>query len=197
MGNQLKIQISRCALFCAILCIITTAAFANPWQYSLYTDKKGKGVGDVVTILILEAAEASNDTRTQTDEESSAGVNVQAGTGIARFLPSAGAGFNTDVEYDGKGKTSRNGELKATITAHIVQVMDNGNLLVEGSKLVTINDEQEVIEVSGVIRPDDIAQDNTVLSSKLAEAVIRYSGNGEQANAQKQGIFTRFFHWLF
>lgn len=180
----------------ALLALVTVAA-ATPVHYSLYTDKKGKRAGDVVTVLVVEAAKAGSDTRTETEKKSEFEVGQKKGTGLMKWMPSFGASGSSDISYDGKGETARNGELKATVTARITQVLDNGNLLIEGSKLVTINNEEEILEVSGTIRADDINPDNTVYSYKIAEAVIRYSGNGVASDAEKPGLITRFFNWLF
>jgi flagellar L-ring protein precursor FlgH len=166
---------------------------------NLYTDKKGKKAGDVVTVLVVEAAKAGSDTRTNTAKENEIGINQQKSTGSKLFswLPSFGVNGNANVKYDGKGETSRNGKLEATVTARIVEVLDNGNLLIEGSKMVAINNEEEILEVSGTIRADDINPDNTVYSYKIAEAVIRYSGSGTNSDAEKPGVLTRFFNWIF
>jgi flagellar L-ring protein precursor FlgH len=184
-----------CLVFCA------TSAFSAPvslYGNSLYTDKKGKKVGDVVTVLVLEAAKAGSDTRTDTEKKNNLNVGQEKGSGkLFSWLPSFGVNGGANMSYGGKGATARNGELKATVTARITEILDNGNLLIEGSKLVAINNEEEILEVSGTIRADDINPDNTVYSYKIAEAVIRYSGNGVNSDAEKPGVLTRFFNWIF
>ena len=179
------------------LLLLALEAAAAPVHYSLYTDRKGKRAGDVVTVLVVEAAKAGSDTRTETEKNSEVSIGQDKGNGLMRWMPSFGVNGSADIAYDGKGATARNGELKATVTARIVQVLDNGNLLIEGSKLVTINNEEEILEVSGTIRADDINPDNTVYSHKIAEAVIRYTGSGVASDAEKPGLITRFFNWLF
>lgn len=179
------------------LLLVSMAGAANPIHYSLYTDKKGKRAGDVVTVLVIEAAKAGSDTRTETDKKNDINIGHKDGSGLLKWVPGLGVSGSTDISYDGKGATARNGELTATVTARITQVLDNGNLLIEGSKLVTINNEEEILEVSGTIRADDINPDNTVFSYKIAEAVIRYSGNGVTSDAEKPGVIARFFNWLF
>jgi len=165
---------------------------------NLYTDKKGKKTGDVVTILIMETAKAGSDTRTETEKNNNISVGQAKSKGkLFDWIPSFGVNGNANISYDGKGVTARNGELKATVTARIIEVLDNGNLLIEGSKVVAINNEEEILEVSGTIRADDINPDNTVYSYKIAEAVIRYSGSGVNADAEKPGLLTRFFNWIF
>jgi flagellar L-ring protein precursor FlgH len=193
--SNLRIALLGIALFAA-------SAFSNPYSLygnSLYTDKKGKKAGDVVTVLVMEAAKAGSDTRTETEKKNNIDVGQEKSTGskIFSWLPSFGVNGKANMSYDGKGATARNGELKATVTARITEVLDNGNLLIEGSKLVAINNEEEILEVSGTIRADDINPDNTIYSYKIAEAVIRYSGSGVNSDAEKPGILTRFFNWIF
>jgi len=185
-----------------VLAFLVATTFSAPtsiYVNNLYTDKKGKKAGDVVTILIMEAAKAGSDTRTETEKKNNLNIGQEKSTGSKLFswLPSFGVSGNANISYDGKGATARNGELKATVTARITEVLDNGNLLIEGSKVVAINNEEEVLEVSGTIRADDINPDNTVYSYKIAEAVIRYSGSGTNSDAEKPGILTRFFNWIF
>jgi len=166
-------------------------------NYSLFTDKRGRKSGDIVTVLVMETAKASNDAHTSTDSKSSMDISSKQHTGLLKWIPGFGLGGSANVAFDGQGGTARNGALKATVTARIVQVMENGNLTIEGSKLVTINNEEEVLEVSGMIRADDINPDNSVASYKLADAVIRYTGSGVNNSAQEPGVLTRFLNWLF
>jgi len=177
--------------------ILLLALYVGATNYSLFTDKRGRKAGDIITVLVVESAKASNDTRTATGSKNDIDIGQKSSNGILKWVPGFGLSAGTDVQFDGKGATARNGDLKATVTARILQVLDNGNLLVEGSKLVTINNEEEILEVSGQIRADDINPDNTVYSFKLADAVIRYSGNGVNSSAQEPGVLTRFLNWLF
>jgi flagellar L-ring protein precursor FlgH len=186
----------------AILALLAVSAFSAPaslYGNNLYTDKKGKKAGDVVTILVVEAAKAGSDTQTETEKKNGVDVSMQkpSGSKALSWLPSFGVNSSANMNYNGKGATARKGELKATITARITEVLDNGNLMIEGSKVVAINDEEEILEVSGTIRADDINPDNTVYSYKIAEAVIRYSGSGTNSQAAKPGLFARFFNWIF
>lgn len=177
--------------------ILMLVGLLHATTYSLYTDKRGRKEGDIITVLIIEAAKASNDTKTSTNSKNDIEIGKTSGTGLLKWVPGFGLEAGTDVQFDGQGATARNGELKATVTARIREVLDNGNLLIEGSKLVTINNEEEILEVSGTIRADDINPDNTIYSYKLADAVIRYTGNGATSTAQEPGLLTRFLNWLF
>jgi flagellar L-ring protein precursor FlgH len=183
------------------LLVFAVSAFSAPMSLygnNLYTDKKGKKTGDVVTVLVMEAAKAGSDTRTATDKRNGVEIGQEKSKGkFFSWLPNFDINSKANINYTGTGETARNGELRATVTARITEVLDNGNLLIEGSKLVAINSEEEILEVSGTIRADDINPDNTVYSYKIAEAVIRYSGSGTSSDAAKPGVLTRFFNWIF
>lgn len=166
-------------------------------NFSLYTDKKGKQVGDVLTILVMESAESKSKNQTKTDESNSMSLSGQAGSGWLNKIPGLGWSADSDNNYYGNGRTERNGQLSATIAVKIVEVLDNGNLVISGAKQVTMNNETEIIEVSGIVRPEDIAADNSIFSYHIADAVIHYSGDGELEDATSAGVVTRFFNWLF
>ncbi|OGJ85962.1 MAG: hypothetical protein A2268_00070 [Candidatus Raymondbacteria bacterium RifOxyA12_full_50_37] len=167
-------------------------------SFSIYGDKKAKKIDDVITVYVTEEASAMNKTKTDTKSKTDVGLSTSSsGNGLMQFIPSVGLSGGDNVDFRGTGETTRSGELKAKVTVRVVEVQDNGNLLIQGSKVVEINDEKETIHVSGTIRPEDIRADNTVLSYNIADAKITYTGDGVTQNAQKPGIFTRFFTWLF
>jgi flagellar L-ring protein FlgH len=177
-------------------------AQALPKNFSLYTDKKAMKVEDVITVLILEDAKATNDAKTSTDKAQDASVDINplsvAWGGVpTEYTPSVGFGGGVKQKYNGSGKTSRAGEVKATVSARIIAVYDNGNLLIEGNKEVEINSEKEILRVSGIVRPADISPDNTILSEKIADARIRYTGQGDAHQAARPGLLARFFNWIF
>ena len=101
--------------------------------------------------------------------------------------------------FDGKGTTTRRNALSATVTAVVREVFPNGNLFVEGSKEVIINNERQYITVTGVVRPEDIAPDNSVSSDLLADARLVYSGRGVLSDKQRPGLLGRVvdFVWPF
>lgn len=179
--------------------ITSSSLFAQPLPrtFSLYTDKKAHRAEDIITVLVVENAKAVHDSKTQNDEKQATALDLKAGTGpILNHIPALGVGMSSNQEYNGQGSTSRTGEVTATVSARITSVYDNGNLFVEGRKVVDVNGEKEILHVSGIIRPEDISSDNTVNSSRLADANIEYSGQGDGANASKPGWWARFWHWL-
>jgi flagellar L-ring protein precursor FlgH len=104
-------------------------------------------------------------------------------------------GGDSSSTLKGTGDTSRGGTLQARLTARVVRVLANGNLLIEGRRQLTLNSEDQYIVITGVIRPEDIASDNWVLSSNIADARILYTGSGALADKQHPGWMTRVLDW--
>jgi flagellar L-ring protein precursor FlgH len=175
-----------------VICPIMAAQVPN-----LFSDQRAIKVDDIVTILIVESAKAGSESATNTDKSQNFGVESEGGSGLMRMLPQFSASGGTKIAYDGQGTTSREGSLQATISARVIKVLDNGNLVIEGSKVVMVNDEKGIIKISGMIRPLDIQKNNIVYSSSIADAQITYSGKGVANTAQRPGILARIMNWLF
>ncbi len=158
----------------------------------LFQDRKARYLGDTVTILISEDISAVGKADTQSDASNENYYSIpyifgQSGTNYhnrdwSNFLKTKRS--NT---FKGKGSVSRSNKMTAKITAQVVEVMPNGNLRVAGKKFITINGEQQYLLITGVVRPDDIASDNTILSEKLADVQIEYNGRGILSAKQKRG----------
>ena len=114
-----------------------------------------------------------------------------------KFLPSLGASGSSKVDFSGQGATTRQGSLAAEISARVTKVLDNGNLVIDGSKVVEINEEKEIIKVNGIVRPQDIEGNNIIYSYNIADAQITYSGKGTSTTGQRPGIIARFINWIF
>jgi flagellar L-ring protein precursor FlgH len=169
----------------------------------LFVDRKAHLVNDVVTIRIIEAANASGEATTATDRTSSVSGSLKS---LFGYTPALSNGVNLSAleanlktAFDGSGATSRKNSLSATITAVVREVFPNGNLYIEGVKEVIINSERQYIIISGVIRPEDIGPDNSILSSLIADAHVEYSGRGALADKQHPGWLGRIvdFVWPF
>ena len=102
-----------------------------------------------------------------------------------------------DDTFEGKGETSRSGSLTARMSATIVEVLPNGNLKVQGSREVIINQEKQRLTLTGIVRPEDVKANNTVMSTFLADARITYDGKGPVHGAQRRGLFTRLLSIIF
>jgi flagellar L-ring protein precursor FlgH len=164
---------------------------------NLYSDHRAVRNDDILTVLIVESAKAGSESNTKTSKENSIGASADGGSGALKFLPAFGANGSSKVGFDGSGGTSREGSLVATISARVIKVLDNGNLAIEGSKVVEINQEKEIIKLSGIVRPQDIMTNNIVYSSSIAEAQITYTGKGAVNSGQRPGVLARFLNWIF
>lgn len=163
---------------------------------NLYTNQRAMQAGDLLTVMIVENAKAGSNSTTKTGTKSSASLGG-GGSGALGFIPEMGGSGNVGSGYEGAGKTTREGTLVATLSVRIDKVYDNGNLLISGNKVVEINEEKEIIRLTGTVRPLDIEANNTIFSYNIANAEITYSGHGEVSDAQRAGPFARFFNWLF
>ncbi len=150
-------------------------------------------IGDVITVIIEENTDAFQSANTSLSQGSS--VDADAGTGIFDFIK--GFGFSYSDEDGAEGETARRGQIRGDITTLITEAYPNGNFKIEGSKKITINGEDQVIKLSGIIRPEDITKENTIISKKVADASIELEGQGAIADKQKPNIFQRFLNWLF
>jgi flagellar L-ring protein precursor FlgH len=177
---------------------------------SLYEDVKARRLNDLVTIKVVENITGSGKADTNTSKQSSldAGVDKFFGMPLNFNLDSfygKGNTFSPEVagsaqsDFKGSGETTREGKLVGTITAKVVEVMPNNNLLLEARKEITINNEKQILILKGMIRPDDIAVDNTVLSTRVADAQVFFVGNGVIQDKQSQGWLVKILDniWPF
>jgi flagellar L-ring protein precursor FlgH len=192
-----KMPPRRPALIVALSVACAWAGEGVARQYSLYADHRSHRVDDLITIVVDEQSAASDNAQTRTKTESKGHIDSRKGKGVAKPVPSAKADADLESKFKGEGKTGRNGSMTAMVSARVTAVLANGDLEVEGSKEVVINDETELLTISGLVRPDDIGVDNSVRSSRLANARIAYSGRGAASGAQSPGVLARFFDWLF
>jgi flagellar L-ring protein precursor FlgH len=166
-------------------------------------DTRAIRVGDVVAVKIDESADASGNATTKLDKESSS----SGGGAVLGIIPAIRAAYpNVDPAkimewasksgFSGAGSTARKGELKGTIAVRVTKELPNGDLFVEGTKVVMINNEEYHLYISGVVRPSDITQDNLIASSRIADAQIEFTGRGDVADQQRKGWFLRFLDWM-
>lgn len=187
------------ALLVGLCGVSATAGATSLWgaegsAASLFTDHKATGVGDLLTIVIVERAEATQSAKTSTGKDAS--FSIGPGLGILQAsIPLVGAGGGDKLASS--GVTTRGGTLSAKMTAKVIEVLPNGNLVIEGRQTITLNGENQEIVITGVIRPHDVSPDNTVLSTYVADARIAYKGAGALGDKQQPGILTRLFNWLF
>ncbi len=159
----------------------------------MYRDKDEFNEGDLITIEIDEAASAIQDA--DSDASTSTEVGLEGGQGLLDFINPFSTGYSTSESAE--GITQRSGSLEADITVTVEEVLDNGNLRVIGDKAITINEEKQVIQLSGIIRPDDVTAENTIESRHVADPEIKYEGEGIIGDKQERGIFNRLFDMIF
>lgn len=183
-----------------LLAAFASLAFAQatprPMPQSLYTDSKAFGVGDVVTILLMEYSSGSNEASTNTGFENLLDASY---IGSDKAAAIGGLGLKAGISNNSKnnGNTSRQGSLKGKLSARVVEILPNGQLKLEGQRKVVINGEEQTTVLSGVVRRGDILADNTVYSYLISDAAITYKGRGVVDQAQQPGILSRFLNWLF
>lgn len=171
------------------------AIFQSGRVQNLFVDQRGMQVGDIVTIYLEERTDASKQSSTSTAKDNSLTI---PGTAIiaGKALPRLETGLKSEQDFSGKGSSSQSNRLSGSITVTVAEVMANGNLRVVGEKWVTLNQGEEFIRLAGVIRPIDIAPDNSLPSWKVADARITYSGKGALNDANAMGWLGRAFQSL-
>jgi len=172
-----------------------------------FVDQRAKTIGDIITIKITEVSQASEKATTDTGRNSQidAGVSNLLGweTKYAQLHPTVNPSHlitaNTSNTFSGTGETTRTGLLSATISAKVVDVLPSGNLAIEGKRELYVNNEKKEILLQGMVRPRDIAYDNSVLSTQVADAKVIYTGIGVIGEKQRPGWLTRVFDlvWPF
>jgi flagellar L-ring protein precursor FlgH len=169
----------------------------------LFTDARALHENDLVVINVEEIASANRSANTSLDRQSSAAAKVDAFLGLLGKLQSAGVDPNLNLggsstsTFRGAGKSDRSEYLTATVPALVRKVLPNGNLFVEGHRVVLVNSEEQHFYISGVVRPIDIDQQNSIKSSMIADAEIEFVGAGDLTDNQKQGFMSRHFGWLW
>ncbi len=177
----------------------TTGSLWTTQQGSLFYDNKARTVGDIVTVAITEKASASKEAKTSTGRSSSIEASLPNLLGLEAQLASLNKDLNLSkllsAEFEnaveGEGKTSRKEDMVATLTTQVVGVLPNGNLRIAGGKTVTVNNEQQIVKLTGVVRPADISARNVVDSKNVLDARIAYTGKGAISDKQKPGWLMR------
>lgn len=183
------------ALALMLACLCGAARAESLYREGSYraptADNKAHQAGDLLTIQVFENASAtsSSDTGTRRKNGISAGYTHGDGAG-KQFTLSAGG------DFDGGGHTQRSNRFLTTLTVTVTAVQPNGDLLVGGEQVLTINDEQQRVNLQGRVRPVDISDGNVVLSTRLADARITYLGQGDLTERQRRSWWRGFLDWM-
>ncbi len=193
------------------------AIYQDVFAMRLFEDQRARRVGDILTITLIETTTATKSASTSSEKKDDItltnptllGSAVQFGypNDLKKHIPlqnvdsgnlSVSATGNSQ-KFSGTGGSSQSNTLTGSVTVTVVEVLSNGNLVVRGEKIVGINEGDEFVQLSGIVRPQDIRPDNTVPSTYVANAQIRYGGSGAVANATSHGWLSKFFlaFWPF
>jgi flagellar L-ring protein precursor FlgH len=172
------------------------------WMTTLGTDPRAHQVNDLLTVRVVESIAATGKADSTLTKANGASAGVPNLFGAEKKLPSfidptRLAGLSTDSKYQGGGATTRTGELTAVMTVRVAEVLGNGDLVLEGAREIDINGDRQMVVLTGVVRPLDIAPNNTVLSTQIGQLSIRYFGNGLMKDNLKPGFLTRILNKIF
>ncbi len=161
----------------------------------LFADQRAMRAGDILTINVVEDANAERGAKTDLAREASVDLQISSFLGLMKLLEGK---LDDDIlkgaqksDFYGRGETSRTDHVRATVPAMVKKVLPNGNLFVEGHRVILVNNEEHHFYVSGVIRPVDILDDNSVDSARIADAEIEFTGRGVVSEKQNPGWLQR------
>lgn len=178
--------------------IVPTGSLFKPnYVNNIYSDSKAHRVGDIISVVLNESTQAQKSAKSEVTKENSGGLNPIIGLGggpVTLDGQSIQFGYNQTTEFAGDAKADQGNSLSGNISVHVLRVLANGNLMIRGEKWMTLNNGDEYVRLTGVIRAQDISSTNTIDSGKVANARIQYSGTGTFADAQEQGWLTQFFN---
>ncbi|MCA1933003.1 MAG: flagellar basal body L-ring protein FlgH [Calditerrivibrio sp.] len=175
---------------------------------ALFLDYKGRTIGDIVIVKIIESSSATNSNSTSTSKNSKYDMGITSmlglplNMGITDFL-GKGQPFVPEIKEDtknsfsGSGKKQKSDKVTATMAARVIDILASGNLVIEGQREIVVDQEKQVITVKGIIRQKDIDADNTVLSTSIADAQISYSGKGIISDSNKKGWLSNIIDWVW
>jgi flagellar L-ring protein precursor FlgH len=189
----------RCLIACLAWGLVTLAANAqttsgsmiNPDTYrGLAADQRAHQVGDTLTVVVTETARASASADTDADSNVQLGANTQTHNGTHNYA------LGLSGSDAGQGKTSRAGTLQAQLAVRVVDVEGDGMLRIHGEQTVVVNGEKQQFALTGLVRSEDISATNTILSNRISEANIQFTGHGDVSEAQRRSILYRITRWL-
>lgn len=176
--------------------------FSDQSARYLYSDTRARRVGDILTVILQERTTSSKSANVSSAKNSQVGLSAGPVLGGPFRIGdvTAETQLQGDRQFNGEAAAGQQNRLEGDITVTVAEVYANGNLRVQGEKWLTLNRGKEYVRLSGLVRADDIAANNTVLSHRIANARIAYSGTGSLTNSQRMGLLSRFFNspwWIF
>ncbi len=169
-------------------------------SFNLYADSRAGKVGDIVMVEIVETSNAKKKASTTTERQSNIAAGVTQFFGFEKWLANKNPNYTAsdsslqvDIknDFEGTGETERNSTVTATISARVIDVTMEGNLVIQGYREIRVNNETQFLILSGIVRPRDITPDNSIRSTYIADARIEYSGTGVISDKQQPGWLAR------
>lgn len=197
-------KISVVAIALAFASTVETAFAGSLWtdararETAMFGDRRAARVGDILTVIVQETASVEASRRTKTDKSSDIDYSVESflypsgsfGTNNGEFPQIKMGGGN---DFSGGGEITNRQSVSARAAVTVIDVLPNGNLVIEGSRYVAYSDEKQYAILRGIVRPDDIQTGNTVLSSSIADARVEFLSQGAISSAQRKGWLTKVF----
>lgn len=173
----------------------TGSIYLDSQSTSLYTDLRAHKVGDIITVVLTESTKAKKSAGNQIKKATDLNIKpvYLGGNNLSIKGNPLDARYSDSMDTNRESDADQSNSLSGNISANVMQVLANGNLVIRGEKWITINNGDEFIRVTGIIRPQDITPENTIDSPRVANARIQYSGTGAFADAQKVGWLSAFF----
>lgn len=191
-------------IFVYAVCLVSAAAAEEGGlAMRMYADRTARTVGDLVTVMIEEESSVQKDATNERDKTVGANMSFNLPGMEANGKPMWDAlrlpewTANASKNFAASGGKATSDAFSASITVHITETLPNGNLMIVGDRKVNIDNDIIEFTLTGMIRPDDISRDNTVLSTRIAGAAITYQTLGEFSGSQRKGIFSRAVDWIF
>jgi flagellar L-ring protein precursor FlgH len=181
--------------------MVTGSIYQTNRNFSMYGDQVALNVGDILTVTLQENTSSSKSADTSYDKDGE--VSFNEATILGNIIQKHGLSLLTDPSFerafDGKASSDQSNSLTGNISVTVSEVLPNGVLRIQGEKWLRLNQGDEYIRLTGLVRPQDIGTDNTIPSSKIADARIAYGGTGEFDDVNRQGWLSRFFNseWWF
>lgn len=180
---------------------VPTGSLFNPYSSNngLYTDTRAHKVGDLISVVLEEKTSASKNAGTNLSKSNNIGLGALAvgGRPITVNGYDTSVGVSNSSDFSGASDANQSNSLTGNISVSVVKVLANGNLVVRGEKWLMLNNGNEYIRVTGIVRSEDVSSDNTVSSQRIANARIQYGGTGDFANTQERGFLSKFFNSAF
>lgn len=164
-------------------------------EIRLYEDKVARRVGDVLTVRLEEATKGEYKAKTNTDKKAS--LNYPVPTFFGQVLPGLEIQTNTEQKFDGTGNSDQSDKLTGKMSVSVINVLPNGDLAVQGETWLTINQGQKYIQLTGIVRQQDIEPDNVISSNRIAAAKITYGARGQAGYSSNGGILTKLFNRFY